>query len=338
MTNKFKARRNFLREYAIITAITLVGYFVRWFSGQFSPDFNFILLFTSFILISTTWEFLNWINHLLNQKLPYERNITLRIAVQLILGTLYALTARLLIFLFGEPLLNFPLDKLFLVSTWLLYVFAVAIVNSIFIVTFFINRWKDSILEAERLEKEKAWVQFDNLKNQLNPHFLFNALSSLNSLIQEDQKLASDFLQHLSKIYRYILQNKDKSLVSLQTELDFIRNYSFLAETRFQNSLKIEFHLPAPLPDKEIVPVTLQVLIENALKHNRIDDQNPLQIKIQITGNYIEVTNNYQPRKIVESSNKQGLENLKSLYRFFSKLPVEILQTESYFSVKVPLL
>jgi LytS/YehU family sensor histidine kinase len=258
--------------------------------------------------------------------------------VQILIGVALALIIRLLIYLFGEPYLQQPLDKLFLVSTWLIYVLGVTIINGIFITTYFISRWKDSIREAERLEKEKAIVQFDNLKNQLNPHFLFNALSSLNSLIAENQQLASEFLQQLSKIYRYILQNKDKNLVSLQTELDFIHHYVLLAETRFQNSLKFEFDVPLPVPDKSIVPVTLQVLIENALKHNRIDEQHPLRIRIHVENNYLEVSNNFQPRKIVDTSNKQGLENLKSLYRFYSSEPVHIEQSESTFNVKIPLL
>lgn len=338
MTYQPSIKRNFLREYGIITGLGIVGYVARYLSGQFTTQFNLILFALSYLLVAFSWEILRIINRQLNQWLPFEKGIPLRIFVQISIGVVLALFIRLMIFLFGEPYFTQPLDKLFLVSTWLIYVLGVTIVNGIFITTYFISRWKDSIREAERLEKEKAIVQFDNLKNQLNPHFLFNALSSLNSLIAENQQLASEFLQQLSKIYRYILQNKDKNLVSLQTELDFIRNYVLLAETRFQNSLKFDFDIPTPVPDKSIVPVTLQVLIENALKHNRIDEQHPLHIHITVALNYLEVSNNFQPRKTVDTSNKQGLENLKSLYRFYSDEPVLIDQTESTFCVKIPLL
>jgi hypothetical protein len=337
MTSRATLPRNFLREYGIISALAVIGYAARYFSGQFTPQFNIILFVLSYVFIAFSWEILRIINRALNSVLPFEKGIPIRIFIQLVIGIVLALSIRATIYIFGEPYLEQPLDRLFLVSTWLIYVLGVTIINGIFFTTYFINRWKDSIREAERLEKEKAIVQFDNLKNQMNPHFLFNALSSLNSLIGENQQLASDFLQQLSKIYRYILQNKDKGLVSLQTELDFIRNYILLVETRFQNSLKIEFDIPASIPDKSIVPVTLQVLIENAMKHNRIDEQFPLRIEIKITNDDLWVSNNLQPRKTVDS-NKQGLENLKSLYQFFSERPVVIEQTDKQFSIRVPLI
>ena len=181
-------------------------------------------------------------------------------------------------------------------------------------------------------------MQFDNLKNQLNPHFLFNALTSLHSLIPENQALAQQFLQHLSKVYRYVLQNKDKNFVSLQTELEFIKNYVFLAETRFGGALKIEFEISKEAMESAIVPVTLQILIENALKHNVIDSDKPLAVEVFSSGDYLVVSNNLQKRKTVETSNKQGLDNLKSLYRFMTERPVILENSETRFTVKVPLL
>jgi LytS/YehU family sensor histidine kinase len=194
-----------------------------------------------------------------------------------------------------------------------------------------------SLIQAERLEKEKTQVQFDNLKNQLNPHFLFNALTALNSLIFENQTLASHFLQHLSKVYRYVLQNKDKNFVSVQTELDFIQNYVFLVHTRFASMLRITFNIDAQSKEKAIVPVTLQILIENALKHNVVDKDRPLTIRIETHDDYLVVSNNLQLKKLVETSNKQGLENLKSLYVFLTDRPVVISSGDSEFSVAVPL-
>ena len=192
---------------------------------------------------------------------------------------------------------------------------------------------------AERLEKEKSQVQFDNLKNQLNPHFLFNALTSLNGLIFENQGLASQFLQHLSKVYRYVLQNKDKNFVPLQTELDFIENYVFLLRTRFQQALgQLQFDISEAGRERAIVPVTLQILIENALKHNIADVERPLKVEVMTIGDYFVVSNNLQLRKLVETSNKQGLENLRSLYQFLTKKPVIVEQTDDRFAVKIPLL
>src|SRR5262249_11801226 len=156
------------------------------------------------------------------------------------------------------------------------------------------------LVVAERLEKEKSQVQFDNLKNQLNPHFLFNALTSLNSLIFENQSLASEFLQQLSKVYRYVLQNKEKNFVTLQTELDFIQHYVSLLHTRFGPALFIEVEVAAPMREMALVPVTLQILIENALKHNIVDPKRPLKIDIVTMGDYLVVSNNLQVRKRVE--------------------------------------
>lgn len=326
------------RTYTLVFAITGMAFLVRWASGQFDLEFNIILFFTSFILITISWEFLRQVNRWLNVVFPFERSISQRIALQLLIGVLFSLSIRFLIYEFGEPYLPIKLDKLFVASTWILYVMVSTGMNTIFFTRYFIDRWKDTLVNAERLEKEKAQVQFDNLKNQLNPHFLFNALTSLNSLIAENPTLASQFLQHMSKVYRYVLENKEKNFVGLETELDFIRNYVFLAETRFEDALKIKFDISDAAREKAIVPVTLQILIENALKHNVAETSRPLTIEISTLGDYLIVSNNLQPRKIVETSNKQGLENLKSLYRFLTDKPVEIEQGDERFSVKIPLL
>jgi len=134
------------------------------------------------------------------------------------------------------------------------------------------------------------------------------------------------------------LQNKEKNFVSLQTELDFIKNYVFLAETRFGGSLKIKFDLQESAHERAIVPVTLQILIENALKHNIIDHDRPLHIDIFTSGDYLVISNNLQKRKTVESSNKLGLDNLKSLYRFLTERPVIVEELNDRFNVKVPLI
>jgi len=322
---------------ALLMVASVFAYFVRAWSGQFPRDLNLILFWVFFGFIMLLVEGVYQINWFLNSHLPFRKNIPRRIAVQMVSGALYALTLRFLIYEFGEPYLTIKLDSMFVAVTWFLYVPASVIVNSIFITDYFIGQWKDSLVKAERLEKEKTQVQFDNLKNQLNPHFLFNALTSLNSLIFENQVLASQFLQHLSKVYRYVLQNKDKNFVSVQTELDFIQNYVFLLRTRFETGLTITFRIDAHSKDRAIVPVTLQILIENALKHNVVDKDRPLSIRIETNDEYLVVSNNLQVRKLVETSNKQGLENLKSLYAFLTDKPVQIDSNETEFSVSVPL-
>jgi two-component system LytT family sensor kinase len=322
----------------ILFVISVTAYFIRWLSGQFSAQLNLILFIVLFIVLSISWELIRWVHHRLNVIFPFEKNLTARISIQMAIGGILALTIRFLIYKFGEPYLPEKLDSLFLASTWAIYTMGVAGLNTIFFIKYFISRWKDSLVQAQRLEKEKSQVQFDNLKNQLNPHFLFNALTSLNTLITENPTLASQFLQQMSKVYRYVLQNRDKNFVSLQTELDFIGHYVFLAETRFADALKIKFTIDDSAKDKAIVPVTLQILIENSMKHNIIELQRPLTIEIFTSGDYLVVSNNLQQRKIVETSNKMGLENLKSLYSFLTDRPVIIAQDLKCFSVKVPLI
>ena len=333
-----KAVRKFLVTYGVILSICVVSYLVRLASGEFSPEFNSILFFVSLFLLSVSWLLLSFVHRLLNKILPFEESIVLRITVQLAIGIALAFFIRFLIYEFGEPYLPLKLDPLFLASTRVLYALAVTGVNAVFFIKYFLSRWKESIVLTERLEKEKSQVQFDNLKNQLNPHFLFNALTSLNSLIFENQELASQFLQHMSKVYRYVLQNKDKNFVSLQTEIDFIKNYVFLAETRYGEALKIRFDIHKDTLERAIVPVTLQILIENAFKHNIIDHEKPLQIDIVTMGDYLVISNNLQVRRTVESSNKLGLENLKSLYAFLTERSVIIESLPERFNVKVPLI
>jgi hypothetical protein len=322
---------------ALLFVGSIVAYFVRVLSGQFSRELNYILFWVFFAFMLLLIEGLFWINHALNQWLPFRTNIQRRIAVQMVSGAAYSLTLRFILYEVGEPYLTVKLDSMFLAATWFLYILASVIVNSAFFLNYFIDQWKESLVKTERLEKEKTQVQFDNLKNQLNPHFLFNALTSLNSLIFENQGLASQFLQHLSKVYRYVLQNKDKNFVTVQTELHFIQNYVFLLRTRFANALTISFRIDEHSKDKAIVPVTLQILIENALKHNVVDKDRPLSIRIETNDDYLVVSNNLQVRKLVETSNKQGLENLRSLYKFLTDKPVQIESDETQFSVGVPL-
>jgi two-component system LytT family sensor kinase len=335
----YRDLKQFLRSYGVILVACIVGFVVRTSKfNEFTVEQHITITWVSLILIIFFWESLRLTNHWLNKIYPFERNITGRIVLQLVFGALIGIFIRFLVYRFGEPHVPFHLDSLFVAATWALYIFIPTGVNLGFFTVYFIDRWKDSLLLAQRLELEKSQVQFDNLKNQLNPHFLFNALTSLNSLIFENQELASEFLQQLSKVYRYVLQNKEKNFVLLSVEMDFIAHYVKLLETRFTGALKINFDLHEEANEKAIVPVTLQILIENAIKHNIVDRDKPLTIDIFTVGDYLVVGNNLQVKKNVESSNKQGLDNLKSLYKFLTDKPVLIEPTTDRFYVKIPLI
>ena len=192
--------------------------------------------------------------------------------------------------------------------------------------------------KAQLLEKEKAMVMYENLKEHLNPHFLFNSLTSLRSLIRIDQNMAGDFLDKMSKVYRYILKNRDNEVVALAEELKFVQMYIDLQKTRFEGGLNVEINIPDDYLDRKIAPVTLQNLVENAIKHNTANNESPLKIGLFIEDDYLFVQNNLQKKGFVETSNKQGLANMESLYKYLSINEMTISETEYYFTVKIPLL
>ncbi len=278
-----------------------------------------------------------WIDAYFDKVFPFERNIVRRIFLQFIVTLSILFFFRYLSAFFFLEYIHMHISRELWIVSFVINTFMVlSIILSIFGYHFF-RRWKEQQILAAELGEEKALVQYDNLKNQLNPHFLFNALSALNSLIFENPQLASDFLQQLSKVYRYVLENKDKNVVSLQTEVDFVSHYVKLLETRFGDGLNVVFEIDANASEKAIVPVTIQILVENAVKHNTTSKDSPLVIKIKTEGDYLAVENNLQKKGAIETSNGQGLENLKNLYRFISDKPVHVIETADSFAVKIPL-
>jgi ligand-binding sensor domain-containing protein len=192
--------------------------------------------------------------------------------------------------------------------------------------------------KAQALEKEKAIVQYEGLKQQLNPHFLFNSLAALSGLIYSDPKMAGNFLEQMSKIYRYILKNRESTTVFLVEEIKFVTNYIQLQQTRFKQGLQVNINVEEEDYNAKIVPVTLQNLVENAIKHNSVDKESPLVIDIFCEGDYLVVRNNLQKRDLVDTSNRQGLINMQSLYNYLTEKPIIIREDDRYFIIKIPLL
>ncbi|MEO6723024.1 MAG: two-component regulator propeller domain-containing protein [Ferruginibacter sp.] len=192
--------------------------------------------------------------------------------------------------------------------------------------------------KAQALEKEKAIVQYESLKQQLNPHFLFNSLTSLRSLIRIDKKNAADFLDKMSLNYRYILKSAESELVPLKDELAFAQGYCDMQVVRFGKGLQVTIQVGEEQMYKKIVPVTIQNLVENAIKHNIIDDQSPLKIYIGEETGWLVVRNNLQPKSFVETSNQYGLKHLQLLYRYLDERPIIIEKTTDDFTIKIPLI
>ena len=194
-------------------------------------------------------------------------------------------------------------------------------------------------LRAERLEKEAVQAQFDALKNQVSPHFLFNSLSILSSLVEVDPKLSIQFINRLSKAYRYILEQRENERVSLRTELDFLAAYTFLLTIRFEGKLFVPIDVPEADRDRFMVaPLTLQLLLENAVKHNQLSEETPLIVTITLTGEVLRVSNPIRLRPVAENSTGMGLQNIVNRYALLTERPVEIGEQNDEFVVTIPLL
>jgi ligand-binding sensor domain-containing protein len=241
-----------------------------------------------------------------------------------------------------EKTIAIHIDTVFYMTWWFRIGFVLLLIIAVAAFSKYRRHQREKLMElegkAQLLEKEKALVMYESLKQQLNPHFLFNSLTSLSSLIRVDQKSAVSFLDSLSKTYRYILKSRDNELVNLMDELKFGETYIQLQLTRFQKGLIANIHVDPTYNYHKIAPVTLQNLIENAIKHNIIDEESPLVIEIYVEAECLIVRNNLQKKNFVETSNKQGLANMQSLYQYLTTRPLEIREDKKYFTVSIPLL
>jgi sensor histidine kinase YesM len=201
----------------------------------------------------------------------------------------------------------------------------------------FLRNWRQAAIDAEKLKREHLQAQYDALKNQVNPHFLFNSFNVLTDLVYVDQDLAVTFIQQLSQVFRYVLESSKKELVPLATELNFLKSYVFLLKIRFGENLRVE--LPETVPDQvQIVPLGLQLLVENAVKHNVVSGDEPLRITVSLDKNSIRVSNNLQRRNTVEHSTGMGLANIRDRYVHLSGKTVQITETPDSFTVSLPLI
>ena len=195
-------------------------------------------------------------------------------------------------------------------------------------------------MEKESVKRAHIQSQWEGLRNQVNPHFLFNSMNTLMNIIGTDQDLAKRFLIKLSKVYRYILESREDPLIPMKEELEFIYSYVFLQQERFKGNLKVQIDISREWIDHYIVPLSLQVLFENAIKHNVISSRRPLQIQVSVNsdGTCLEVRNNLQRKSQVIHSTKVGLENLQKRYELLTGKDIEVLETETFFAVSIPLI
>lgn len=196
----------------------------------------------------------------------------------------------------------------------------------------------EKTVRAEQMQQEYAGVRLQALKSQVNPHFLFNSLSVLSSLVHSSPDMSEKFIIQLSKAYRYILDQKDAELISLQQELDFLDAYFFLIQIRFNKKVILQKEIDADASTLLVPPLTLQLLVENAVKHNRMSLSNPLKINVKVKNDLLEASNNISAREQVVSSTGIGLENIRKRLGYVSDEPVRINRTADTFSVTIPLI
>ncbi|WP_431158653.1 histidine kinase [Winogradskyella poriferorum] len=315
-----------------------IGDEVRYESINFYLiDFGFTQLYT-FALSFVNTAYFDFIKRLTFQRYDVIKRIVYGVAgaTVITLATIFVLRLLILVFIYGQSLKTFVQN-----DGWSGYSFGLWItlsILSIFYIAYFYNRYQKNKVKEQKVIAGAASAKFDALKNQLDPHFLFNSLNVLTSLIEENPESAQKFTTSLSKVYRYVLEQKNKELVTVDEELKFARTYMSLLKMRFEDSIIFEIPDQASNPETKVVPLSLQLLLENAVKHNMVTSSKPLHIKIYEDGNHLVVMNNLQPKQIVKKGSGVGLENIKQRYALLTERNVYINQREKDFAVAIPML
>ncbi|MEH6535785.1 MAG: histidine kinase [Psychroserpens sp.] len=305
--------------------------------NDFLINFGFYQLY-SFVLGYSNMAFFDYM-----ERRQWKKGDTLKRIVAGIIGStvitligLFAIRTFIIVLVYGRTFEEFISRE-----SWQGYSFGLWItlsIVSVFHVVFFYNRFQKNKIKEQKVIAGTASAKFDALKNQLDPHFLFNSLNVLTSLIEENPKNAQKFTTSLSKVYRYVLEQKNKDIVTVDEELSFAKTYMSLLKMRFEDSIIFEIPDQATNPDSKVVPLSLQLLLENAVKHNMVTSSKPLHIKIYEKAGNLIVENNLQPKQIVKKSSGVGLENIKQRYELLSNKRVQINQKAKSFAVSIPML
>jgi sensor histidine kinase YesM len=328
----------------VAVAIMAVDQVIRYFSGleiafnkTFLRSFLYYLIY-SIPLTLVNSEFFGYLNHKVvwRKYAKYRMPIGFIGSVAITLITIFFVRAFIEIVIEGESAVEFWKSERaeFYVSA----LFITLIISLFFHALYYYKELQKTKVKEQKVIAGTASAKFDALKNQLDPHFLYNSLNVLTSLIEENPDSAQKFTTSLSKVYRYVLEQKNKELVTVDEELNFARTYMSLLKMRFEDSIIFEIPDKATNPESKVVPLSLQLLLENAVKHNMVTSSKPLHIKIYEDGDYLVVMNNLQPKQIVKKSSGVGLENIKQRYNLLSNKKVVINQREKDFAVGIPML
>ncbi len=331
-------------RYVFILLLTVYSYFnIQFTVGEslLAKEFSGFFLFLALaVVVLFLWE----LNRLAEAQLQhlgkkYFSKIHPLILLFLIstVNVALACAGSLLILdlLLGLPVqLDYDHTKLLLAFGFRVNLF----LHCINAIVFFMNKLKKAQLEAEQLKKVSVEAQFEALRNQINPHFMFNCFNVLSTLVYKDADTSAKFIAQISNVYRYLLHSQERKVVTLQEELLFVESYLYLLQMRYGENLIIEKDITANLEEYYVAPASLQMLIENAIKHNIISKNNPLTIRLYSQNETMIVSNNLQEKQVKEESTHRGLQNIQSRYRLLSDEIVKIEKSASQFTVEIPLL
>ncbi|MEM1136139.1 MAG: histidine kinase [Bacteroidota bacterium] len=312
------------------------------------PDFqsNYAEVLLMILLIQLTgWAILG-VNFVLNHIFSWQKNILLRFVAGVFLDSLtaffafFGLIALSLYLSAGQDELNYVLASRqeLIVKTGIVFFFSAFIYTIIDFAWFSYRQYAIVQIQQVKLMRNQLELQYDMLKSQLSPHYLFNSLNTISALIYKDATIAEEFIRNFALTYQYVLDTNNKKLVKLEAEIAFVKSYIFLLKVRFDESLKVVIDLPTELYNSQIPPLTLQLLIENAVKHNVITEGSPLNITITHNEKAgLVVRNNKTALPESTSSFKVGLVNIKRRYGYFSEIPVKTIN-DTFFTVILPVL
>lgn len=289
--------------------------------------------------------FLSWYTHTvynaaIEKRFPSLAESVKRILTKTIVNIAVMSPSVLIIFLLYDKLhiLGYSIKQEDLKWGLILGIIVNVIFVSLWEAIYIINKYKESLTEKETLEQMNIEHEFENLKSQVNPHFLFNSFNTLSSLISIDKKQAEAFLDELSKVYRYLLRNNEDSITTVEQEIKFIQSYYRLLKTRYGDALHMKMEIDKRYNPYLIPSLSLQLLVENAVKHNIVSRQQPLTIEIFTTaGNKLVVNNNLQKKQLKEKSTHIGLNNIRSKYKLIKQDGFQVVEGENNFMVVLPL-
>jgi len=330
----------FCREnYKIVLWLILGSFVVSYIS--FPPVNHKTSLLIKFGAFTSCMWVMLWLGNAytadwVSQWISWTEKPIKRFAAGMLVMVVYTVTVVVLLIWFFKLFVNFNLldDMKGMIYGSLIVTFVI----SLFMHSRgFLSNWKQAAIDAERAKQESVKAQYESLRSQVNPHFLFNSLNALTNLVYENQDKAAAFIKQLSEVYRYVLDTRNIELVPVSDELKFLEAYLFLQKIRFGDKLKVNMELQDV--EGHIPPLAMQLLLENAIKHNTISDAQPLTIRLFSEKGYLCISNNLQKRTVLsEEGSGIGLANIRRRYAFLTSLPVVVNEDSGQFEVRIPLL